>query len=179
MKLAALSQPWNPKSIPLKHLKLHFSGYLLDPDLLPSRSLIYVVYACRYDRFRNEVAIRELIYIGESGDGNDRHQDHEMLEAWQTYLRPGENLCYSQAPVDPYDRNRAEAALIYEHQPPSNTNYKASFPFELTFMHLTGEIEQLRPNFCAPISALLKKMPPLKTNSLASLLGSWRISDSQ
>lgn len=99
---------------------------------------MYCVYACTYSAETNRVSLRELIYVGESSDVRERLANHERLKDWKRRLRVGETLCYSVAEVSSDDRERAEAAVIYRHKPPCNTEYVNRFPFENTTIQTSG-----------------------------------------
>jgi hypothetical protein len=48
---------------------------------------------------------------------------------------------------DGHGRARCEAALIFAHRPPGNTEYKTAFPFDRTTIKLSGKIDLLNPAF--------------------------------
>ena len=99
--------------MPHKSFSLEFAGYYREPNAgsLPSASGVYCVYACTYDPRDQTVSLRELMYIGESGDIRDRVANHDKHDAWKRRLRAGETLCFSAAAVSSSDRTRVEAAL--------------------------------------------------------------------
>ena len=109
-------------------------GYYLDvdKDIVPNHSGVYFVYECTYNKEKDAVSIHKLIYIGESDEVRDRIADHEKYEKWKKHVRPGNTLCYSTGQVAASDRERIEAAYIFKHQPPVNTEHKASFDFDET-----------------------------------------------
>jgi hypothetical protein len=116
-----------------KTISLTYDGYWRETNAagVPNQSGVYSAYACTYNRQAETVSIRELIYIGESEHVRDRIHQHlagATGSAWKRRLRPGEELCFSYAPVGQPDRERAEAALIYKHKPPANTEYVDHFP---------------------------------------------------
>lgn len=133
----------------VKTINIEFNGYWLDEDKseVPAKSGIYCVYECKYNKDKNTVSLRTLIYIGESDDVNKRIANHEKYNDWLKHVRSGNELCYSFGPVGSTDRERAEAALIFEHKPPENDEYKDSFPFDKTTMSLTGKTDLLNTNF--------------------------------
>lgn len=132
-----------------KELELDFDGYWLEPDIsgLLSKSGIYCVYTCIHNKKEKNVSIKELIYIGESGDVNERISGHEKWETWKKQCKKGEVICISCALISSGDRNRGEAAMIYKHQPPVNTEYKNSFPFDNTKITTTGKNMLLSSSF--------------------------------
>ena len=105
---------------------------------IPDASGIYCVYACTYNAITDKVSIRELIYVGESDNIWNRISNHERLADWKKRLRSNETLCYSFAGVSENDRVRAEAAVIFHHKPPCNTEYRNSFPFDTTTVTTLG-----------------------------------------
>lgn len=133
----------------MKTISLDFQGYWLESDKsdIPAASGIYCVYACIHNRSGDTVSIRELIYVGESHEVRERIDGHERLPDWKKRLHSGETICYSFAGVGSVDRNRAEAAIIYWHKPPCNTEYKNSFPFEDTKITTSGKNVYLDSSF--------------------------------
>ncbi len=128
---------------------IEFDGYWIEPKKgsIPTKSGVYCVYSCVFNADKNEVSLKKLIYIGESEDVNDRISDHEKLPAWEKHLESGEVLCYSFGGVAATDRERCEAAMIFEHKPPENTEYVNSFPFDQTTMNLSGKTALLSTSF--------------------------------
>lgn len=126
-----------------------FDGYWREVNKggVPDKSGVYCVYACTYDQKTKNLSIRMLIYIGEADDVRVRLATHERQEDWETHLEDGEVLCYSFAPSAAANRERCEAALINEHQPPENTEYKDAFPFDKTTINTTGKNKFLKPKF--------------------------------
>lgn len=133
----------------MKTISLEFEGYWreINKGSVPAQSGIYCVYACTYNQSKDTVTLRELIYVGESENVRDRLANHERLPDWQKRLKVGETLCYSVAAVSGSDRNRAEAAVIFHHKPPCNTEYKYSFPFEATTIQTFGRNDLLDSSF--------------------------------
>ena len=77
------------------------------------------------------MSIRKLLYIGESATVRNRIRQHlsgATGRSWKQHLRAGEVLCFAFAPISRTTHERAEAALIYKHKPPENTEYARSFP---------------------------------------------------
>lgn len=133
----------------MKTISLEFEGYWreINKGGVPAQSGIYCVYACTYNQSEDTVTLRELVYIGESENVRDRLTNHERLPDWKKRLKAGETLCYSVATVSRSDRNRAEAAVIFHHKPPCNTEYKYSFPFETTTIQTSGRNNMLDSSF--------------------------------
>lgn len=124
----------------MKRIELNFRGYWMEVNKngIPDASGIYCVYACTYNAITDKVSIRELIYVGESDNIWNRISNHERLADWKKRLRSNETLCYSFAGVSENDRVRAEAAVIFHHKPPCNTEYRNSFPFDTTTVTTSG-----------------------------------------
>jgi len=128
---------------------LNFDGYWREvkKGSIPDKSGVYCVYACTYDQQAKNLSIRMLIYIGEADNVRARIAAHERQEDWEAHLQDGEVLCYSCAPSAAANRERCEAALINEHQPPENTEYKDAFPFDTTTINTTGKNKCLKATF--------------------------------
>lgn len=133
-------------------IELEFEGYY-SKEKIPSFAGIYCVYLCMRNKGTNKGTIKELIYIGESTNANDRHTNHEKLKEWEEGLNEGEFLCYSFARITSPERERAEAALIFRHQPRENTKYTYDFPFPETEIALSGKIAKLHDLFTVPENA--------------------------
>ena len=126
-----------------------FDGYWREKNIggIPAKSGIYCVYTCIYNIEKKNITIDKLIYIGESEDVNNRIKTHEKLIEWKRYLKSGETLCFSFGAISSNARNRCEAAIIFKHQPPVNTEYKVAFPFDKTNVKLSGKISKLVASF--------------------------------
>lgn len=126
-----------------------FDGYWRDVNKggIPDKSGVYCVYACFYNAEEKTVRLMNLIYIGESENVRARIANHERYEDWNHYLEIGQELCFSFGPVVSSDRIRCEAAMIFEHKPPANTEYVNDFPFDQTQINLAGKIGLLNQNF--------------------------------
>lgn len=130
-----------------KTIRLTYEGYWREPNIggIPAKSGVYSVYACQHNN-DNTVAIRKLIYIGESSNVHDRIQAHEKWPSWRCYLQAGEQVCFNFAPIG-VDRERAEASLIKHHKPPENTEFVDSFPYPQTTVYTSGRNKLLSPVF--------------------------------
>ena len=136
--------------MPAETYILNFDGYWRRPNIsgLPAQSGIYCVYTCTHDAERREVTLSRIIYIGESGDIKSRVRGHELWSQWEKQLNLGEVLCFSAALISPGGaRKRAEAAMIYHHKPPCNTEYIDSFPFDQTAVTTKGQNSLLGGSF--------------------------------
>ncbi len=129
--------------------EIEFDGYWIEPNKgsTPDASGIYCVYSCVHNKEKKTVSIKKLIYIGESGDVNDRLSSHEKLDDWKRHVKTGEVLCYSVAKLASANRVRCEAAMINKHTPPVNTEYVNSFPYDQTTMRLSGKTNKLHTEF--------------------------------
>lgn len=118
-----------------------FKGYFLytSREFLPETSGIYCVYAGTYNKNKNEVSIRKLLYIGQSENINKRLEKHECYDKWIKHLQYGESIIFSYTDVSEHDLDRFEAAMIYEHKPPVNIEYVNQFPFDTTYVYTSGE----------------------------------------
>lgn len=130
---------------------LDFEGYWLAGGTheMPAKSGIYCVYASKHKADYDTVALRKLLYIGESHDVRGRIKKHERWNEWESKLHHGEVLCFSVALIRSSVRERVEAAMIYKHKPPCNTEYKYSFPFDTTTIQTTGKNKFLEPRLTA------------------------------
>lgn len=123
-----------------KTIELEFAGYWLDTNgsKVPDESGVYLVYVCRYNKDKDTVTLRKLIYIGEAEDANDRIANHEKRKDWVDQVPEGLQLCYSFAPANKSDRERAEAALIFYYKPVCNDKGKDSFNYDKTTVKSSG-----------------------------------------
>jgi hypothetical protein len=133
-----------------KTITLNFSNYFLTKDLPRENyqeSGIYIVYVGRLTD-SNQCDLRRLLYIGEAENvGTRPGKDHESYDEWRGYLEKGENLFYSFTSVPADIRERAEAALIYHHQPPCNVQNKESFDYPETRIIINNANEFLDTDF--------------------------------
>ncbi len=129
--------------------EVEFEGYWREPNMskIPAKSGVYCVYECTYNESEKTVSIHKLIYIGEAEDANDRIKNHEKWDDWEKHVKEGNQLCFSFGYVESSNRDRVEAALIFEHKPPENSEYTDSFPFDKTTISLSGRIALLHANF--------------------------------
>ena len=133
-----------------KTYSLTFDGYWREPNVggLPAQSGIYGVYACTYDAQAKTVALNRLVYVGEASNIKDRVSNHDCWSVWKRQLKSGEVLRVNAAPISPEaDRQRAEAAMIFKHKPPCNTEYVNAFPFDTTTIITCGKNALTQPSF--------------------------------
>lgn len=132
-----------------KAISLTFNGYWREPAIssLPAESGVYCVYTCTHNKVEKTVSLKKLIYIGESEDVKKRISKHEKWDNWKTYPKQDEVICISCAKVADNIRERAEAAMIYQHEPPANTTYVDSFPYDETTINTSGQNQFLKSQF--------------------------------
>lgn len=133
-----------------KSYSVTFDGYWREPNIggLPAKSGVYCVYACTYNAQASTVDLLKLLYIGEADDVRGRIANHEKWPAWRAKLKTGEVLCFNAAVVDGKDdRQRVEAAEIFKHKPPCNTEYGDNFPFDRTTIANSGKAALLAGQF--------------------------------
>jgi len=133
-----------------KSFNLTFDGYWRESNIsgLPEKSGIYGAYACTYDATAKAVDPKRLLYVGEAADINGRIANHDKWGLWRSKVLYGEQLCFNAALITGADdRQRAEAAEIFKHKPPCNTNYVDSFPFDQTSISNGGRAALLVPRF--------------------------------
>jgi hypothetical protein len=130
---------------------LEFKGYWRDDNKrgLPEKPGIYCVLECTYNAEHKSIAIRRLVYIGESNDVKDTVMNHASYRDWLKHRRVGNELCYAFAAMEAENRLQATAALIFENKPLENNKYLNAFPFDPTTITLTGKINLLNPSFTA------------------------------
>ena len=131
-----------------KTYQLSFDGYWRSEHVggIREDAGIYCVYRCTYNKpekasEKGTITIKELVYIGEAENLNERIGEHEENQDWKSKRKSGETLCYSVALLTggEKERFRAEAAMIFHHQPPENTEHKNSFGYPETTIKLTGD----------------------------------------
>ena len=129
---------------------LAFDGYWREPNIsgLPAKSGIYGVYACTFNTLEKTVSLNRLLYIGEAADVQARIAAHERWPDWKRQLKQGELLCLTAALISPDGaRQRAEAAMIFKHKPPCNTEYVDNFPFDTTTVATSGKNAKMQTSF--------------------------------
>lgn len=124
----------------MKTITLDFKGYWIEENKgdINDGSGIYCVYSCEAHLKEKTCDIEELLYIGEASDVRERIKNHDRLDDWRRSLTHGQTLCYSFAQVEAEDRERAEAALIFEKQPPYNREHTKEFIYADTVIETSG-----------------------------------------
>ncbi len=129
---------------------LNIEGYFRDAirDRFPDEAGIYFVYRGTLDPVRRWATLKELLYIGETDDMHIRHNDHDRRGDFLDKLSQGEMLFYTYALTDyvERDRMRIEAALIYELQPPLNTQSTVTFNYPPTRIEIKGDRHAFVPS---------------------------------
>ena len=124
-------------------------GYwrFINKEGISDYSGVYFVYEAHYNSDTDTVTLLRLIYIGEANNIRDRIATHEKNNEWSTYVRPGNEICFSTCYADGIIRSRIEAAYIFQHKPDINTDYKYLFPFDQTTVISSGKTALLNTNF--------------------------------
>jgi hypothetical protein len=138
-----------------KTINLNFDGYWreINTDSIPRKSGVYAVYVGRYDEQNKTVTFDKLIYFGEAEDANERISNHDKWGEWRKEVPKGSETLFSFAEVVSPDRERAQCALIYYHQPVCNEKSTEEFPYEETTVVSTGKAALIK----SPIT--MKKTP--------------------
>ena len=123
---------------------IDIKGYYRDGSrgLFPNYPGVYFVYRGYFVPHLKTVTLKELLYIGESGDIGTRLNNHERRDDFLSYLHADEELFYSFAVTDNLSdnhRQRIEASLIYELCPPLDTSLTESFGYSSTVIHVLGD----------------------------------------
>ena len=123
---------------------IDIQGYYRDAsrESFPNSPGVYFVYRGYLVPHLKTVTLKELLYIGESGDICTRLSNHERRNDFLSSLQPDEELFYSFAitsNLSDKNRQRVEAALIYELCPPLNTSSTESFGYGLTIIYVLGD----------------------------------------
>lgn len=139
-----------------QYLSVELAGYWRDAEArsIPEEAGIFCVYTCEHDRQDGSLSVHKLVYVGKSRNVRYRITHHADKGRWERHLGSGEELCYSTAPVSHIYRERCLAALVFAHQPPENSEYRDSFPFDTTAVSLTGKTRLLKPNFTVERTAV-------------------------
>lgn len=134
----------------MKEIDLNFEN-IYEVDKVPYEELGRSgIYAVKRGIVKNcKFKARELLYIGESEDISSRLAYHDKKKEWERYLQNGEVLAVAIAFVTSGedDRKRAEAACIFEHKPPCNTEHTQNFHYEKTKIRTSGRNAKLKQEF--------------------------------
>ncbi len=126
-------------------------GYWTDANLkeAPDESGIYCVLRAARDPESEEMAVQELLRVGEHRSARFGIQNDETRDRWHAFLQPGEELWYSVGLCGKANRERLMAAMINSHKPRFNGHspYLERFPFDETTVHLYGKKDMLQSIF--------------------------------
>jgi len=133
----------------MKTISLTFDGYWREVRFssIPAFSGVYAFQECTYDPVSKTVSLKRILYIGQAVNCRERIQRHELLVNMNRYIAYGNVLCVNVANVSGANKDIAEAALIYKHQPPFNTLLKDSFDYESTTINNSGNHSLLLSSF--------------------------------
>lgn len=133
-----------------KTYQLNVQGYYRDEVrcLFPNSPGIYFVYRGVLNNVTRKCTLKELIYIGESSDLHERHNDHDRRPDFLASLSDGEMLFYTYALTNynETERKRVEAALIYELLPPLNESNTKGFSYPETYVSVAGDRHAFVPD---------------------------------
>lgn len=126
----------------MTEFKLNIQGYYRDEirGRFPNVACVYFVYRGILNLEDKTCSLKELIYIGQTGDLNKRFSEHEKREDFLSLCEKGEMLFYTYAQIagDENARKRIEATLIYELQPQLNQQAMESFAYQETKIIVEG-----------------------------------------
>lgn len=134
----------------MKEIHINFDGYWREQykNEIPGISGIYCVYENSFNPENNNIEINKLIYIGESENVKKAIINHQNYKDWLCQVILDHELCFSAGLVQPKDRRRAAAALIYQHKPVLNEEDDwFEFPFEDTTISVFGRRSLLKRYF--------------------------------
>lgn len=125
-------------------IQLDVQGYYRDQSRngFPHSSGIYFVYRGVFVPHLKTVTLRELLYIGETEDLYQRHNDHDKRDKFITKLQEDEELFYSFAlteNISKKQRLRIESTLIYELRPQLNTQNMETYNYDQTIINVLGD----------------------------------------
>lgn len=120
-------------------VKLNFRGYWREVNRagIPNIEGVYLVYRCIYNTENDTVSLKELVYIGQSKDVNQRIAEHSLKGDFTHVLKAGETLCYSVAEVES-KLDLVENALVFMQKPRCNDRLKDNYTFEDASFDLGG-----------------------------------------
>lgn len=129
---------------------INVQGYYLDESRkdFPLSSGIYFVYRGIHDIERNRAILNELIYIGETDNLRQRHNEHDRREDFLNTLGEGEVLfyCYAKTSCTEEDRKQIESALIYAILPSLNEKSTTTFNYPTTEIIVEGNRHAFVPS---------------------------------
>lgn len=133
----------------IKKYNVTFKGYRLEENAsgLPEYSGIYMAYRCVYSAEKNEVSLKELIYIGQAENLQKRILSHKSAEDLHNDCLENEVICYAYASVSLNDLDVVENALIFAQQPRLNQKLKDGFNYGASSFEIEGECALLKHKF--------------------------------
>lgn len=135
-----------------KTYNIQIQGYYKDETRVrfPECAGIYFIYRGSLNTTSQppSAILNELIYIGETENLHQRHNDHDRREDFFNTLHYGEQLfyCYVQTNFAVEDRKRIEAALIHELQPALNIQNQVLFNYDKTTINVLGDRHAFIPD---------------------------------
>jgi hypothetical protein len=122
--------------------KLNIQGYYRDEirGRFPNIACVYFVYRGVLNLEDRTCSLKELIYIGQTSNLNERFSEHEKREDFLSLCERGEMLFYTYAEITSSENSRKhiEAALIYELRPQLNVQAIGSFDYPKTRIIVEG-----------------------------------------
>lgn len=130
----------------MKQYNVIFKGYRRDCNkaTFPTYSGIYMVYRCTYHSDTEKVSLKEIIYIGQAKNLNERLNNHEKYSDFQNQCKTEEELCYAYAKVDEKDLDVVENAIVFAQKPPLNTDLKDSYNHDSAGFLVEGNCSLLK-----------------------------------
>lgn len=126
-----------------QHYHLEILGYFRDEirGRFPELAGIYFVYSGYYNPINKWVTLKRLLYIGETDNLYQRHNEHDKRVDFIKQLSEDEKLFYSFALTEysEKERKRIESALIYELLPPLNEKSTTTFNYQPTKVEIGGD----------------------------------------
>lgn len=135
-----------------KTYNIEVEGYFKDETrtLFPTVAGIYFVYRGTLNIVSQppSAILNELIYIGETENMRNRHNEHDRRQDFLDTLKYGEQLfyCYAETTFSEADRKRVEAVLIHELQPALNVQNQSLFKYDKTKVIVLGDRHAFVPN---------------------------------
>ena len=128
-------------------IKLNFRGYWreINKTGIPNVKGVYLVYRCLYNSANDTVSLKELVYIGQSHDVNNRIAEHSANKDFDGVLQNEETLCYSVAEVSS-NLDLIENALIFMQKPRCNKKLTDTYSYEDASFDLGGRCSLVRYN---------------------------------
>jgi len=125
---------------------INFEGYWLEKNKgnMPHCVGVYVVYRSIYNATANIVDLKEIIYIGQAQDINERINTHDRLADFKDALGNDETLCYACAQIKKPDLDIVENALIIAQSPRLNAKKDTTLNFDNCQFVVSGQCELIK-----------------------------------